>query len=69
MLANPLHSVTVHELPTYYPDEAERRDAKLYASNVRQYMAKQCKLRLAEASLADKRRYHQMLRAEMTGAE
>lgn len=38
MLCNPLHSVTCFELPVYCPSEAERRDPKLYAHNVRTLM-------------------------------
>ena len=38
MLCEPLHSVTCFELPVYVPSEAERKDPKLYARNVRQHM-------------------------------
>jgi lysophosphatidylcholine acyltransferase/lyso-PAF acetyltransferase len=40
MLTLPVHSVTCFELPVYRPSEAERRDPKLYAHNVRQLMVR-----------------------------
>ena len=38
MLLNPLHSATCFQLPVYHPSEAERRDPRLYADNVRRLM-------------------------------
>jgi hypothetical protein len=38
LLANPVHTVTCFELPVYHPSEAERKDPKLYAHNVRKLM-------------------------------
>jgi hypothetical protein len=40
MLTLPVHSVTCFELPVYRPSEAERKDPKLYAHNVRQLMVR-----------------------------
>ena len=40
VVANPLHTVTVRELPVYEPSPAERADARLFANNVRQYMVR-----------------------------
>jgi len=58
MLAQPLHTVAVYELPTYYPSEAEKADPKLYAANVCAYMRLQGMLEGTTATLADKRDYH-----------
>lgn len=55
MLCNPLHSVTCFELPVYRPSEAERRDPKLYAHNVRKLMVRAC-LAGAPAVAAEQRR-------------
>lgn len=38
VVANPLHTVTVRELPVYTPSAAERADPRVFASNVREYM-------------------------------
>ncbi|CAG9462829.1 unnamed protein product [Pedinophyceae sp. YPF-701] len=62
MLAGLFHSATVTELPTYYPSEAERKDASLYAENFRQHMAKMAGVPTFDASLKDKRDYQEALR-------
>ncbi|KAK9833484.1 hypothetical protein WJX84_005452, partial [Apatococcus fuscideae] len=49
-LCQPLSSVTALELPVYIPSEAERKDARLYASNVRLHMNKVAKLQLSTAT-------------------
>lgn len=38
MMCNPIHEVTCYEFPVYYPSDEEKKDAKLYADNVRDYM-------------------------------
>lgn len=38
------HRARVVELPAYWPDDSERRDATLYAHNVRQYMVRRLTL-------------------------
>ena len=54
------------QLPVYVPSIEEHRDPALYASNVREYMLKYSNLKPSDAVLADKRAYHQKLRAGPT---
>jgi len=64
MMAHPFHSAAVYELPTYYPSQAEKEDAKLYAANVCEYMRLQCLLEATTSSLQDKRDYHLLLKSK-----
>lgn len=54
LLANPVHTVTCFELPVYHPSEAERKDPKLYAHNVRKLMMDFSGLQGSNATYADK---------------
>lgn len=48
-------------LPIYFPSEKEKLDPKLYASNVRKWMADEGSLTLADIGLPEKRIYHTFL--------
>ncbi|CAK7347687.1 unnamed protein product [Dovyalis caffra] len=48
-------------LPVYYPSQEEKDDPKLYASNVRQLMAREGNLKMSDIGLAEKRIYHAAL--------
>lgn len=48
-------------LPVYYPSQEEKDDPKLYASNVRQLMAREGNLTMSDIGLAEKRIYHTAL--------
>jgi lysophosphatidylcholine acyltransferase/lyso-PAF acetyltransferase len=52
------NEVEVNWLPVYYPNDAEKKDPKLYAQNVREAIAKALKVPTVEASFADKVEYH-----------
>ncbi|CAN6450636.1 unnamed protein product [Victoria cruziana] len=56
--ANYIHVV---RLPIYYPTEEEKNDPKLYADNVRRFMANEGNLMLSDIGLAEKRTYHAAL--------
>jgi lysophosphatidylcholine acyltransferase / lyso-PAF acetyltransferase len=61
MLANPVHFVTMVELPVYVPSEEEKADPALYAENVRKYMLRVGGFKPSEASLVDSRAYIALL--------
>ncbi|KAK9868900.1 hypothetical protein WJX84_010033 [Apatococcus fuscideae] len=63
-LCQPLSSVTAFELPVYVPSEAEKKDPKLYASNVRLHMNKSAKLQLSSSTLKDKKDYQALLTSQ-----
>ena len=54
------------QLPVYVPSVEEHKDPALYASNVCEYMLKYSDLKPSDAVLADKRAYHENLRARAT---
>lgn len=62
MLTNPLHSVTIYELPVYMPSKEEQGNPRLYANNVRAYMLKHSKLLESSSGFQEKRVYHAKLR-------
>jgi lysophosphatidylcholine acyltransferase/lyso-PAF acetyltransferase len=66
MLANPLHSVTVYELPVYMPSEEEKQSPRLFADNVRKVMLKYSALTAHDAGFDDKRVFHAALRGQET---
>lgn len=49
------------QLPIYYPSEEEKKDPKLYASNVRELMLREGGFKPSESSLQDCRAYIAML--------
>lgn len=56
----------VEFLPVYYPNEAEKKDPKLFADNVRQVMAKALNVPVSEATFQDKLAYHEGLWGKKT---
>lgn len=52
------NSCEIHWLPVYYPSDAEKKDPKLYAENVRKAIAKAINVPLIESSYQDKVDYH-----------
>jgi len=62
MLTNPLHSVTIYELPVYIPSEEEKRNPRLYADNVHAVMLKHSNLLQSSSGFQEKRVYHAKLR-------
>ena len=52
-LAVPITRAVVEFLPPYIPNESEKEDPKLYASNVRHYMAKYLSIPTSNVSLED----------------
>lgn len=63
ILANPVHTVTIKELPVYVPSAAEAADPKLYAENVRQYMLKHSALKPSPATYKDELDYIKIITA------
>lgn len=53
-------------LPVYYPSQEEKDDPKLYASNVRQLMAREGNLTMSDIGLAEKRIYHTALNGNIS---
>jgi len=53
LLCQVINYMEVTYLDAYYPSEEEKKDPKLYAENVRQYMAKHTKLPLIEANYSE----------------
>ena len=45
--------VEVEFLPVYIPNDAEKKDAALYAENVRKYMATRCGKAMSELGFED----------------
>ncbi|KAK9810897.1 hypothetical protein WJX73_006580 [Symbiochloris irregularis] len=60
MLAN-THSVTCWELPVYYPNTDEAKDAKLYAANVRRAMMRFGDFESSDSNLQECRAYISLL--------
>ncbi|WOL10296.1 lysophospholipid acyltransferase LPEAT1 isoform X1 [Canna indica] len=54
------HLEVIH-LPVYHPSKLEKEDPKLYADNVRRFMADEGHLILSDIGLAEKRVYHAAL--------
>ena len=52
------------QLPIYYPSEEEKKDAKLYASNVRELLLREGGMKPSESTLADCRAYISMLQGK-----
>ncbi|KAF3790677.1 Lysophospholipid acyltransferase [Nymphaea thermarum] len=61
LLCQFVNYIHVVRLPIYYPTEEEKNDPKLYADNVRRFMAKEGNLILSDIGLAEKRTYHAAL--------
>ena len=49
------------QLPIYHPSEAEKKDAKLYAANVRELLLREGGMKPSDSTLADCRAYISML--------
>ena len=52
------------QLPIYYPSEEEKKDAKLYAANVRELLLREGGMKPSESTLADCRAYISMLQGK-----
>ncbi|XP_072982513.1 lysophospholipid acyltransferase LPEAT1-like isoform X1 [Typha latifolia] len=61
LLCQFVNHIEVIHLPVYYPSDQEKEDPKLYASNVRKFMATEGKMILSDIGLAEKRFYHAVL--------
>ncbi|XP_015575280.1 lysophospholipid acyltransferase LPEAT1 isoform X2 [Ricinus communis] len=61
LLCQFVNCIEVTRLPIYYPSQEEKDDPKLYASNVRQLMAREGNLIMSDIGLAEKRVYHAAL--------
>lgn len=55
------------QLPIYYPSEEEKKDAKLYAANVRELLLREGGMKPSESTLADCRAYISMLQGKQPG--
>jgi len=54
----------IYRMKPYYPSEAEKKDAKLYAANVAAHFVKRGNFFASEASYKDKLVYHALVRKE-----
>ena len=61
LMAQPLHAVTVLELPVYVPNEAEKADPALYGRGVRAAMMAAGDFSPMDATLEDKWEYQALL--------
>ncbi|XP_062099026.1 lysophospholipid acyltransferase LPEAT1 isoform X2 [Humulus lupulus] len=61
LLCQFVNYLEVTRLPIYYPNEQEKNDPKLFADNVRRFMAKEGNLVMSDIGLAEKRIYHAAL--------
>lgn len=61
LLCQFVNYMEVIHLPVYYPSQQEKEDPKLYASNVRRFMAAEGNLLLSDIGLPEKRIYHAAL--------
>ncbi|XP_020250148.1 lysophospholipid acyltransferase LPEAT1 [Asparagus officinalis] len=61
LLCQFVNYIEVTRLPVYYPSEQEKEDPKLYACNVRKFMADEGNLILSDIGLPEKRVYHAAL--------
>uniref|UniRef100_A0A2P2JBI7 Lysophospholipid acyltransferase LPEAT1 isoform X3 n=1 Tax=Rhizophora mucronata TaxID=61149 RepID=A0A2P2JBI7_RHIMU len=61
LLCQFINRMEVIWLPVYYPSQEEKDDPKLYANNVRQWMAHEGNLIVSDIGLAEKRIYHAAL--------
>lgn len=61
LLCQFVNYIEVIHLPVYYPSEEEKEDPKLYASNVRKFMAAKGNLIMVDIGLPEKRVYHAAL--------
>nr|GME06107.1 lysophospholipid acyltransferase LPEAT1 isoform X1 [Ipomoea batatas] len=61
LLCQFVNNMEVIWLPVYYPTQQEKDDPKLYAENVRKFMADEGCLILSDIGLAEKREYHAAL--------
>ena len=52
------------QLPIYHPSEEEKKDAKLYAANVRALLLREGGMKPSESTLADCRAYISMLQGK-----
>lgn len=52
------------QLPIYHPSEEEKKDAKLYAANVRALLLREGGMKASESTLADCRAYISMLQGK-----
>jgi len=59
LLCQVINYMEVTFLDVYYPSEEEKKDPKLYAENVRQYMSKHGKLPLIEANYLEAYKFEQ----------
>ncbi|XP_019174960.1 PREDICTED: lysophospholipid acyltransferase LPEAT1-like [Ipomoea nil] len=66
LLCQFVNNMEVIWLPVYYPSQQEKDDPKLYAENVRKFMADEGCLILSDIGLAEKREYHAALNANKT---
>ncbi|CAH9100300.1 unnamed protein product [Cuscuta epithymum] len=57
LLCQFVNCMEVTWLPIYYPSQQEKEDPKLYADNVRRFMAHEGSLILSDSGLAEKREY------------
>ena len=60
-MAQPLHALTVLELPVYVPSDAERADPALFARGVRSAMMNAGDFSPLDATLEDKWEYQALL--------
>lgn len=61
LLCQFVNYLEVIRLPVYYPSQQEMEDPRLYASNVRKFMASEGNLILSDIGLPEKRVYHSAL--------
>lgn len=54
LLCQPYLRMRARRLPVYFPSEEEKRDANLYAENVRTYMAKELGVEKVDLSYKDR---------------
>lgn len=59
--------VSCAQLPLYHPSEAEKKDPKLYADNVRALLLREGNMKPSESTLADCRAYISMLQGKQPG--
>ncbi|KAA8494305.1 Lysophospholipid acyltransferase LPEAT1 [Porphyridium purpureum] len=62
LLTEMYNSVEIHRFKPYYPSEAEKKDAKLYAKKAAAYFADKGGLGLSEGSFPDKLEYFAIVR-------
>ncbi|PON40457.1 Phospholipid/glycerol acyltransferase [Parasponia andersonii] len=58
LLCQFVNYLEVTQLPIYFPNQQEKDDPKLFADNVRRFMAREGNLVMSDIGLAEKRIYH-----------